>query len=325
MARIALDAFGSDHAPDEETKGALLFVEKTRHTVILVGDEKKLNPLIPKGTERVEIYHAPEEFGMAQKPTEILKSPKTSMAVSAQLVKDKKADGFVSAGNTGAILVLGTFKIGRIDGIERPAIATVIPSQIGGTILIDSGANVSLKAPNYVQLAHMGMAYAKGILKRKNPKCGLLNVGTEAEKGNETVKEAYELLKAKLGNSFAGNVEGRDVCWGNVDVVVCDGFSGNIVLKTVEGVGIYVSNALKDSVKRSNIFQKLGALMMKGTFNSFKDRFDYRRYGGAFLLGVKGAVVKAHGSSDALAIFNALRVAAEGVENGVLALTSEEA
>ncbi len=325
MARIALDAFGSDHAPDEETKGALLFVERTRHTVILVGDEKKLNPLIPKGTERVEIYHAPEEFGMAQKPTEILKSPKTSMAVSAQLVKDKKADGFVSAGNTGAILVLGTFKIGRIDGIERPAIATVIPSQIGGTILIDSGANVSLKPQNYVQLAHMGMAYAKGILKRKNPKCGLLNVGTEAEKGNETVKEAYELLKAKLGNSFAGNVEGRDVCWGNVDVVVCDGFSGNIVLKTVEGVGIYVSNALKDSVKRSNIFQKLGALMMKGTFNSFKDRFDYRRYGGAFLLGVKGAVVKAHGSSDALAIFNALRVAAEGVENGVLALTSEEA
>lgn len=325
MARIALDAFGSDHAPYEEAKGALLFVEKTQHTVVLVGDEEKIKPLIPSGTERVEFFNASERFGMAQRPTEILKSPKSSMAVCAQLVKDKKADGFVSAGNTGAVLVLGTFRIGRIEGVERPAIATVIPSKIGGTVLIDSGANVSLKPQNYVQFAHMGIAYTKGILKRKNPKCGLLNVGTEAEKGNETVKEAYKLLKDKLGKSFIGNVEGRDVCWGNVDVVVCDGFSGNIVLKTLEGIGTYMSNALKESVKRSNIFQKIGALMMKGTFKSFKETFDYRKYGGAFLLGVNGTVVKAHGASDSLAIFNALRVAAEGVENGILDLINMEA
>ena len=324
MATIALDAFGSDHAPYEEAKGALLFVKRTQHTVVLVGDEKKIKPLIPEGTERVEFFHAPEKFGMAQKPTEILKSSNSSMAVCAQLVKDKKANGFVSAGNTGAILVLATFKIGRIDGVERPAIATVIPSKIGGTVLIDSGANVSLKPQNYVQLAHMGISYAKAILNRKNPKCGLLNVGTEAEKGNETVKEAYKLLKNEVGKFFVGNVEGRDICFGDVDVIVCDGFSGNIVLKTVEGLGAYMSNALKESVKRSNVFQKIGALMMKGTFKSFKETFDYRKYGGAFFLGVKGAVVKAHGSSDSMAIFNALRVAAEGVENSLLDFASKE-
>jgi glycerol-3-phosphate acyltransferase PlsX len=318
LARIALDAFGSDNAPYEETEGALLFVKNTKHTVILVGDEEKLKKLVPRGTKRVEFFHAPEHFGMSQKPTEVLRMKDSSLAASAQLVKDGKADGFVSAGNTGAILVCGTFIVGRIKGVERPAIATTIPSVIGGTVLIDSGANASLKPQNYPQLAVMGLAYAKAVLARKNPKCGLLNVGTEPEKGNDIVKEAYTLMQEKLGTSFVGNVEGRDICMGETDVVVSDGFSGNIALKTLEGVGAFFSKSLKDSIKKSNIFQKIGALMMKGTFNSFKDSFDYRKYGGAFLLGVKGAVVKAHGSSDKVAIYNALRVAAEGVENRIL-------
>ena len=318
MARIALDAFGSDNAPYEEMEGALLFVKNTKHTVILVGDEKELRKLVPTGTERVEFFHAPEHFGMSQKPTEVLRMKESSLAASAQLVKDGKADGFVSAGNTGAVLVCGTFIVGRIKGVERPAIATAIPSVMGGTVLIDSGANASLKPQNYPQLAVMGLAYAKTVLARKNPKCGLLNVGAEPEKGNDVVKEAYTLMQDKLGTSFVGNVEGRDICMGGTDVVVSDGFSGNIALKALEGVGAFFSKSLKDSIKKSNVFQKIGALMMKGTFNSFKDSFDYRKYGGAFLLGVKGAVVKAHGSSDKVAIYNALRVAAEGVENRIL-------
>ncbi len=318
MARIALDAFGSDNAPYEEAKGALLFVKKTSHTIVLVGDREELEQLIPKGIERIEIFHAPKRFGMAQKPTEILKMKDSSLATCARVVKDGEADGFVSAGNTGAILVCGTFVVGRTKGIDRPAIATTIPSAIGGTVLIDSGANVTLKPQSYPQLASMGLAYAHSVLKRTKPKCGLLNVGTEPEKGNDTVKEAYALIKQKIGESFVGNVEGRDVCMGNVDVVICDGFSGNIVLKTLEGVGSLFSKNLKDSIKKSNIFQKIGALMMKGTFASFKEAFDYRKYGGAFLLGVNGAIVKAHGSSDSLAIYNALRVAAEGVENHIL-------
>lgn len=318
MARIALDAFGSDNAPYEEAKGALLFVKKTPHTVVLVGDEKELEPLIPKGTDRIKIFHAPKKFGMAQKPTEILKMKDSSLATCARLVKDGEADGFVSAGNTGAILVCGTFIVGRIKGVDRPAIATTIPSTIGGTVLIDLGANVTLKPQSYPQLASMGLAYARSVLKRTNPKCGLLNVGTEAEKGNDTVKEAYILIKEKVGEHFVGNVEGRDVCVGNVDVVVCDGFSGNIVLKTLEGAGSLFSKKLRNSIKESSIFPKIGALMMKGTFASFKEVFDYRKYGGAFLLGIRGAVVKAHGSSDSMAIYNALRVAAEGVENHIL-------
>ncbi len=252
---------------------------------------------------------------MGKKPTEVLKAKESSMTVSAQLVKDGKADGFVSAGNTGALLVLGTFLLGRIKGIERPAIATVIPSRIGGTILIDSGANASLKPQHYPQMAVMGMAYAKEVLKKPTPSVGLLNVGSEEEKGNEIVKEAHGLLREKLGSAFVGNVEGRDVCFGEVDIVVCDGFSGNVVLKTIEGLGSFISHSLKDSINNSNIFQKIGAMMMKGTFDKFKGGLDYRKYGGAFLLGIKGNVVKAHGSSDATAIFNALRVAADGIEN----------
>ncbi len=318
MAQIALDAFGGDNAPYEEVKGALLFVEKTKNKVILVGDEKKISQLIPKNFSGLDIVNAPERFGMNEKPTEILRSPATSMSVAAQLVKDGKADGFVSAGNTGALLVLGTFVLGRIEGIERPAIATVMPSKVGGTVLIDAGANLSLKPQQYVQLAIMGLAYAKEILGKDNPKVGLLNVGLEEEKGTDTIKEAYDLLKKKIGNAFYGNAEGRDVFYGNVDVVVCDGFSGNVVLKTSEGVGLFISDMLKQSIKNSSLFQKIGALMMKKTFQKFKETLDYRKYGGAFLLGVNGIAVKAHGSSDSQAIFNALNVASSGIENGIV-------
>ncbi len=318
LAHIALDAFGGDNAPYEEVKGALLFVEKTSHKVVLVGQKEKIEQLIPSKNQKIEIVDAPERFGMSEKPTEILRLPDTSMNMAATLVKNGKADGFVTAGNTGAFLVLGTFVLGRIVGIERPAIATVMPSKIGGTVLIDAGANLYLKPQHYVQLGTMGLAYANGMLKREKPKVGILNVGSEAEKGNDTVKEAYDLMKKKFGNDFYGNAEGRDVFYGDVDVVVCDGFNGNVVLKSAEGLGLFISEMLKKSIKESNIFQKLGALMMKGTFQNFKENLDYRKYGGAFLLGVNGIAVKAHGSSDSKAIFNALCVAANGVESGIV-------
>lgn len=318
MAHIALDAFGGDHAPYEEVKGALLFVEKTGSKVTLVGDEKQIIPLIPKGFSGIDIVNAPDKFGMSEKPTEILRSPTVSMNVAAKLVKDGKADGFVSAGNTGAVLVLGTFVIGRMEGIERPAIATVMPSKIGGTVLIDAGANLSLKPQHYVHLAIMGLAYAKGILKRSNPKVGILNVGSEEEKGPDLIKEAYALLSEKFKDTFVGNVEGREVFYGDTDVIVCDGFSGNVVLKTSEGVGMFISEMLKNSIKSSNLFQKIGALMMKGTFRQFKETLDYRKYGGAFLLGVNGVVVKAHGASDSQAILNALNVALSGINSGIV-------
>jgi glycerol-3-phosphate acyltransferase PlsX len=318
LAHIALDAFGGDHAPYEEVKGALLFVEKTKNKVTLVGDEKLISQLIPKNFSGVDVVNAPKRFGMGEKPTEILKSPEASMNVAAKLVKDGKADAFVSAGNTGALLVLGTFMLGRIEGIERPAIATVMPSKVGGTVLIDAGANLSLKSQQYVHLAIMGLAYAKGILGKSNPKVGILNVGLEEEKGTDTIKEAFNLLKEKFGNVFYGNVEGRDVFYGDVDVVVCDGFSGNVVLKTSEGVGLFVADMLKGSIKNSNLFQKIGALMMSGTFQKFKEKLDYRKYGGAFLLGINGIAVKAHGASDSEAIFNALNVANSGIKNGIV-------
>ncbi len=317
MAHIALDAFGGDHAPYEEVKGALLFIEKTGHKVTLVGDAEKISSLIPKDS-KIEIVNAPERFGMSAKPTEILKRKDSSMNVAATLVKEGKADGFVSAGNTGALLVLGTFLLGRLEGIERPAIATVMPSKSGGTVLIDAGANLSLKPQHYVQLGIMGVAYAKGILNKQNPKVGLLNVGAEEEKGPDLLKEAYSLLKNKFGEAFCGNVEGRDVFYGDVDVVLSDGFSGNIVLKTSEGVGLFVSDMLKRSIKNSNVFQKIGALLMKGTFDRFKESLDYRKYGGAFLLGVNGIAVKAHGASDSKAIFNALNVAAVGIDKKII-------
>lgn len=318
MAHIALDAFGGDHAPYEEIKGALLFVEKTKHKVTLVGDKEKISSLIPNHVSEIEIVNAPERFGMSARPTEVLKSTNSSMNVAINLVKNGKADGFVSAGNTGAILVLGTFVLGRIEGIERPAIATVMPSKVGGTVLIDAGANLSLKPQHYFHLAIMGLAYAKGILNKKNPKIGILNIGSEVEKGPDIIKEAYTLLKDRFGEIFLGNVEGRDVFYGDVDVVLSDGFGGNIVLKTAEGVGLFVSEILKSSIRNSNVFQKIGALLMKDTFEKFKESLDYRKYGGAFLLGVNGIVVKAHGSSDAKAIFNALNVAATGIEKNVV-------
>ncbi len=323
LAHIALDAFGGDNAPYEEVKGALLFVEKTKNKVTLVGDEKEIEKLIPKGFSGVDIVNAPGKFGMSEKPTEILRATESSMNVAAKLVKDGKAEGFLSAGNTGALLVLGTFVLGRIEGIERPAIATVMPSKVGGTVLIDAGANLSLKPQHYVHLAVMGLAYAKKVLKKDNAKVGILNVGLEVEKGTDTIKEAYELLKDKIGNAFYGNVEGRDVFYGDVDVVVCDGFNGNVVLKTSEGVGLFVADMLKQSIKNSSFFQKIGALMMKGTFEKFKETLDYRKYGGAFLLGVNGVAVKAHGSSDSKAIFNALNVAASGIENGLVQMIKD--
>jgi len=251
-----------------------------------------------------------------------LKRKSSSLFVGAELVKRGKADGFVSAGNTGALLAVATFVIGRITGIERPALATPVPSKSGVTVLIDVGANAEVKPKHLLDFARMGSVYAE-LLGIVAPKVGLLNIGEEAEKGHSLAREAYQLLSETLGEKFLGNVESRDVLEGKADVIVADGFAGNVALKAYEGAMRFMTDLIKERVKKGGLFAKVGALMMKGVFDAVKARLDYRTYGGAFFLGVKGVVVKAHGSSDATAIRNAIKLAEKGARTNMVGRIEE--
>ncbi|HCZ05649.1 MAG: phosphate acyltransferase [Thermotogota bacterium] len=318
---IAVDAMGGDHAPEEILKGVFEAAEEVNADFLLVGQRETLENLFVRVfsriPENVKIHEAPDVFRTEEKPSEVLKRRTSSLFVGADLVRREEADGFVSAGNTGALLAVATFVIGRIPGVERPALATPIPSKTGVTILIDAGANAEVKPKHLLDFARMGSVYAE-LLGISRPKVALLNIGEEPEKGNTVVKDAYQLLKDTLGDRFYGNVESRDVLEGKVDVVVADGFAGNIALKAYEGAMKFMFDLIKEGVKKSGFFAKLGALMMKDVFGHVKSRLDYRTYGGAFFLGVNGVVVKAHGSSDALAIKNALKLAEKGVRTGML-------
>ncbi|MDI9439252.1 MAG: phosphate acyltransferase PlsX [Limnochordia bacterium] len=324
MSKIALDAFGGDYAPEEIVEGALLAAELEGISVILTGDEHRLRSLVggKAGSNRIEIVHAPEVVQMDEEPVAAVRSKRDSSLVrGAQLVRQGEAQALVSAGSTGATLAAALFNIGRIKGVERPAISTILPTAAGFTLVLDVGANVDCRPSQLVQFAQMGSIYAAEVLKVPNPRVGLLNVGHEPGKGNQLAKEVYSLLQQTSLN-FIGNVEGREVPGGHVDVVVCDGFLGNVVLKFAEGLSSTLLNMIKEEAKRS-LVATAGALLMKPGFRRLKKRMDPNEYGGAPLLGINGVVIIAHGGSNAKAIYNALRVAREGVQNRYVEIIAE--
>ncbi|WP_349769991.1 phosphate acyltransferase PlsX [Mesotoga prima] len=324
--RIALDAFGGDNAPQVNVDGAFLALKEFQDLeILLVGREEDLKPLIKESpeTSRISIVDAREVFPMSEKPSLLLRKKETSLYKAAIQVRDGNVDALVSAGNTGGVLAAALFVVGRIKGVDRGAIAVLVPSKNGFTILIDAGANAEARAEHLRDFGTMGYEYAK-LMGREKPKVGLLNVGEEQEKGTELTKLAFDYLKNDLGDSFAGNVEGRDINYGDVDVVVCSGFDGNIAMKTMEGTGKLISATLKKEIKKSGLFGIIGALFLKRALGRLKKTMDPSEYGGAFILGVKGAVVKAHGNSNALAIKNAIRVAYQGVKGDLIKKLEEK-
>ena len=305
---IAIDAMGCDLGPSVVVDGALQASgEYPNVRLILVGQEDIIRYELAKYKEnpQISILHAPEIITPDEVPTSAIRQKKgSSLVVGLKAVKEGQASGFVSAGSTGALLTGATVIIGRKQGIERPALGTPIPTQTGYTLLADAGANMDCKPSYLVQFGQMGAEYMHKALGVENPKVGLINVGTEEEKGNAAAKEAFGLL-AESGLNFVGNVEAREIPAGAVDVAVCDGFVGNIMLKFMEGLSKTMMGMIKEELM-STTMSKIGAFMAKGAFGNIKKRFDYREVGGAPFLGLKSLVVKAHGSSDAFAMKNAI-------------------
>lgn len=316
--KIAIDAMGGDHAPKEVVLGAIKAVrEFSDIEVILVGNERDINEHLTN-SERISVLHTEEKILATDEPVRAVRRKKTaSMVLAAQQVADGAADACISAGNTGALMASGLFVVGRIEGIERPALAPTLPTIDGkGFVLLDVGANADAKPEHLLQFAIMGSIYAQKVRGISKPRVGLLNIGTEEKKGNELTKLAFELLKEGEIN-FVGNVEARDLLEGPADVVVTDGFTGNMVLKTIEGTAMSVFSMLKTALM-SNMKSKLAAGMLKPELRGIKNQMDYSEYGGAGLFGLKAPVIKAHGSSDANAFFNAIRQTREMVQHDVI-------
>ncbi|ABR30339.1 phosphate acyltransferase [Thermosipho melanesiensis] len=311
MKKIAIDLMGGDFAPAEILAGALSFAKDFKDVELyLVGIEDNFkNVSLPENCKKVTVE---DYLPMDIKPTEALRRKKSTMYQSCKLVKENVVDAVVSAGNTGALLACATFVVGRMKNIERPTLAVPIPTKDGFCVLADAGANIDVKPSTLLQFGVMGVEYAK-FLGIKNPKVGLLNVGTEENKGTQKEQEAFKLLKEHFKKNFMGNVEGNDINMGKVDVVVADGFHGNIAMKTMEGTAKLIVDVLKSNIKK-NIISAIGALLMKSVFNRLKEKLDPRKYGGTFFVGVNGIVVKAHGNSDRIAIYHALKVAKDGIE-----------
>lgn len=314
MARIAVDAMGGDFAPREIVQGAVeaVTVIPTLDKIYLVGDEAQIRAEAAALPSKIEIVHAAEVIGMEESPANAVRRKKDSSIVRAvELVKSGDADAVFSAGNTGAAVAATTLKLRMLEGVERPAIAAVFPAPEGPFVLLDAGATPDCTAKMLVQFAAMGSIYASEILGIDNPRVGLMNIGEEDAKGNETTKETFNLLE-KTQLNFIGNVESRDPWDGRVDVVVCDGFVGNVVLKTSESVAKAVARWIKEEINTSVLY-KLGALIMRGAFLRIRAKTDPAVYGGAPLLGVNGICAIGHGSSNAHAVYNGIRVAAESV------------
>lgn len=319
MSKIAVDAFGGDYAPEQIVEGALLAASLDGISLILTGDQQRLKSLVDgkPGSERIEIVHAPEVVFMDEAPVEAVRSKKNSSLVrAAELVRSGEAGALVSAGSTGATMAAALFVIKRIKGVERPAITSLMPTLKGVTLIVDAGANVDCRPSQLVQFAQMGAIYSEHVLKVHKPRVGLLNVGHEPGKGNTLVQDVYPLLQESPIN-FIGNVEGRDIPRGDVDIIVCDGFVGNVVLKFAEGLGDALFGMMKEEFT-STIPAQLGALLLKPGLKKIKKRVDYTEYGGAPLLGIDGVVIVAHGGSNAKAIYNAIRVAKDGVQNKIV-------
>ena len=317
---IALDAMGGDNAPAAIIAGAVAALANPKITLMLVGQEDAVQAELNKydyDKSRISIVHAASIIENEDNPVSAIKKKKdSSMVVGLNLLKDKQAQAFVSAGNTGALLAGATLIVGRIKGIERPAIATVLPTSNNPFLLIDSGANVDCKPSYLVQFAMMGSVYMESVLGVNKPKIGLINIGAEEEKGNALVKETYPLL-GKSGLNFVGNVEAKELPFGAVDVAVCDAFVGNVVLKLSEGL----SKALFDMIKTamtSTITATIGAMLSKSALRGLKKKFDVADVGGAPFLGLNALVVKAHGSSDARAITGAINQCAKFISNDIV-------
>lgn len=320
MMKIALDAMGGDHGPIETVKGAIESLKVTDSIIVLIGLEDVINEELKKYTydkNRIEVVHASEIITTDEKPIKAIRTKKdSSMVVGFNLLKEDKIQAFLSAGSTGALVTGGTLKLGRIKGIDRPALTIPFPTTKGITILTDAGANTECKPKNLLDFAVMGSVYAEQVLDKKNPTVGLVNVGSEEGKGNSLANGSFDLITESDLN-FIGNVEAREIPFGASDVVVCDGFTGNVILKLTEGVAKSFNSELK-KVFTSNLLTKLASIPLMKGLKAFKKRMDYTEYGGAPLLGTKKPVVKAHGSSNAKAFRYAIRYAEKYAKNDVI-------
>ena len=318
--KIVVDAMGGDHAPEAAVEGAVMAAREYETEIILTGLSDQihsiLNRLDPDHHLSIQVVHADEVVEMHDSPSKVLRSKrKSSMKIGLDLVKEGTASAFLSAGNTGAVLAYSTIILRPLKGVDRPAIAIQLPTLKGDAILLDAGANVDCKTNQLFQFGIMGHVFAEYILGKKNPLVGLLSIGEEDGNGNEIVKEAFQMLKASHIN-FIGNVEGKEVYRGNADVIVCDGFTGNVALKISESLAEMIGSNLKRLFK-SNWLSKLGYLLLKPKLDEFKKKVDYSETGGAPLLGVNGVVIIAHGSSSPKAIKNAINRARELSEKNI--------
>ena len=311
--KIAVDVMGTDYGPKELVLGAVDAVRAYGCQVVLVGDEETIKKLLVEykadKSDKISVVHASQVIGMAEHPAIAIKRKKdASIVVASRLLKNNECDALVSSGSTGAAVAAALFEVGRIDGVERPAIATTIPSEKGVTIMLDSGAVVDAKPEQLVKNAIMGSVFAESVLNIDAPKVGLLNIGEEKTKGNEQALETWPLLQKTQQINFIGNVEGRDITKGTADVVVCDAFVGNVVLKFGEGLAATIMTMMKEAVMSGGFLAKLGAMLMKPALEKVKKKMDVQEYGGAMLLGIKAPFMICHGSSKAKAITSAIRM-----------------
>jgi len=322
---IVVDAMGSDRAPESEIRGAILAARQFDVKITLVGPEETIKPALESAlhassrirwferlSESIRVVNASEWITMDDKAAQAVRSKRdSSMRVGLKRVREGTAQGFFTAGNTGAAMATAKMVLGGLSGVDRPALATILPSITGSpTLLLDVGANVDSDPENLLQFAVMGSMYSRNVLKIRDPRVGLLSIGEEDSKGNSLTRDTLPMLRQLKGIHFIGNVEGRDLFNGTVDVVVCDGFVGNVALKTSEGVARLVSVSLRESLK-STVTSQVGALLSRAAFSDFKKRLDYSEYGGAPMLGVRGVCIVGHGSSNDKAVMNGIRVAAE--------------
>ncbi|MBM6860726.1 phosphate acyltransferase PlsX [Clostridium saudiense] len=310
--KIAIDGMGGDNAPKAVVEGVVKATEEFKDIEFFItGPEDLIREELQKYNyvgDKIKVVNATEVITNNEHPVMAIRKKKDSSICKAlNLVKDKECDAVISAGSTGAFLAGCTFIVGRIKGIKRPALAPIMPGKNGPFMLVDCGANVDCKPEHLINFAHMGKEYYKGVMGNNNPKVGLINIGAEAEKGNELTKTTYELLQQENGLNFVGNVEPRYISDGDTQVLVCDGFIGNTVLKMYEGTASNLLKIIKDEILSTGIKSKIGAVLLKPVFANIKKKFDYKEYGGAPFLGVDGICIKAHGSSNAKAFKSAIR------------------
>ena len=327
MVTIAVDAMGGDKAPVPEVEGAVRAARELGHRIILVGDSADIRRLLDKHPARdlpIEVVHADERITMDDHAAKAARSKRgSSMHLCARMVLDGKADGFLSAGNTGACMAIAKMVLGKVPGVDRPALSGVFPTHKGTpVVVVDVGANVDCEPQMLAQFGLMGEIYSRLVLKVKHPRVGLLSIGEEEHKGNALTRDTTPLLK-ELGLNFIGNVEGRDIFTGHTDVIVCDGFVGNVALKVSEGLVDMIGSMLKESLK-ATVTRQIGYLLSRSAFRDFKKRVDYSEIGGAPLLGVKGVCIICHGRSDANAIKNAIRIAADFASSNMNQRIEEE-